>query len=98
MVSPYIFIFAVNFFVIWINYTKQIEGTTYAKKESRSETFVERIPEYLRKCVEIVRPYAKIIGLECNLEKTSVMPKDGNFDIEDKLCADRTVNGDGEWD
>ena len=74
--------------------TKHIEGFIYAKKESRSEIFaddtpifVKRNPEYLRKCADIL----KISGLQGNLEKTSVIPIRGNYDIEDKLCIELTL-------
>ena len=41
VVSPYIFILAVKILLIKINHTKNIRGITYAKKESRSETFAD---------------------------------------------------------
>ena len=40
VVSPYIFILAVEILLIKINHTKNIKGITYAKKESRSETLL----------------------------------------------------------
>ena len=55
IISPYIFILAVEILLIKINYTKHIKGITFAKHESRSETFaddtsifMERKDEYLR--------------------------------------------------
>ena len=66
-----------------IKHTKHIEEITYVKKESRSETFaddtsifVKRNPDYLRKCVEKLKQFSKKGGLQCNLEKTSVIPTD----------------------
>ena len=41
VVSPYIFILAVELLLIKINNTKLIEGITYATRESRSETFAD---------------------------------------------------------
>ena len=80
VVSPYIFILAVEILLIKINHTKNLKGITYAKKESRSETFaddtsifIQRNPEYLRECVNILKQFANISGLQCNLEKTSVL-------------------------
>ena len=88
MVSPVVFILAVK-----INHTTNIEGITYAKKESRTETFaddtsifVKRNPEYLRDCMSILKHFARISGLQCSLEKTSVIPIGGNFDMTDRLC------------
>ena len=39
--SLYIFILAVEVLLIKINHTKNLKGITYAKKESRSETFAD---------------------------------------------------------
>ena len=54
MVSPYIFILAVELLLIKINNTKLIQGINYAQKESWSETFaddtlicIKRDPTYL---------------------------------------------------
>ena len=82
VVTPYIFILAVEILLIKINNTKNIKGITYAKKESQSETFaddtsifIQRNPTYLRECVNILKHFANISGLQCNLEKASVMPQ-----------------------
>ena len=90
MVSPFVFILAVK-----INHTTNIEGIAYAKKESRSDTFaddtsifVKRNPEYLRDYVSILKHFARISGLQFNLEKTSVVPIGANFDTSDRLCTD----------
>ena len=49
---------------------EQIEGITYAKKEFRLETFgedtsifINRNPEYLRKCIGFLKHFAKISEL-----------------------------------
>ena len=62
VVSTYIFILAVEILLIKINHTKNLKGITYAKKESRSETFaddtsifIHRNPEYLRECANILK-------------------------------------------
>ena len=93
VVSPYIFILAVELLLIKINNTKLIKCIIYAQKESRSETSAEdtsicikRDPRYLRKCTEFVKHFARISGLQCNLEKTTVIPIGGNYDINDRLC------------
>ena len=76
-------------------FCKLIKEITYAQKKSHSETFaddtsicIRRNPEYLRKCVEILKYFARIGGLQCNLERTSVFPIGGNYDINDKLCPE----------
>ena len=55
VVSPYIFILAVEILLINIVHTKNIKRITYAKKESRLQTFadyisifIQRNPEYPR--------------------------------------------------
>ena len=59
VVSPYIFILAVELLLIKINNTKLIQGINYAWKKSRSEIladdtsiFIKRDPTYLRRCVD----------------------------------------------
>ena len=76
---------------IKINNTKLIQGIDYAQKEARSETFaddisilIRRDPTYLRRCIEFLKPFARISGLHCNLE-TAVIPIGGNYDINDRL-------------
>ena len=68
-------ILAVEILLIKINHIINLRGITYAKKESRSETsiLIQRNPEYLRECVNILKQFANISGLQCNLEKTSVL-------------------------
>ena len=41
VISPYIFILMVEILLIKINYTKNLKGIRYAKRESRSETFAD---------------------------------------------------------
>ena len=97
IVSPYIFILAVEILLIKINHT-------YAKKESRSETFaddtsifIQRNPKYLRECVNILKQCANVSILQCNLEKTSVIPIRGNFDTSDKLCPELSLKWESEF-
>ena len=100
-----IFILAVEILLIKINHTKTLRGITYAKKESRSETFaddtsifIQRNPTYLRECVKILKQFANISGLQCNLEKSSVIPIGGNFDTSDKLCPELNLKVGKECD
>ena len=73
-------------------------------KESRLETFaddtsifIQRNPEYLRECVNILKQFANISGLQCNLEKTSVIPIGGNYDTSDKLCPELSLKWESEF-
>ena len=104
VVSPYVFILAIEILLIKINHIKNIEGITYAKKENRSETFaddtsifIKRNLEYLRECLAILKHFAEISGLQCNLEKTSVIPIEGNFDTSDSLCPELALNWESDF-
>ena len=39
-----------------------------------------------------MKHFARINGLQCNLEKTAVIPIGGNYDIDDKLCPELALN------
>ena len=90
--------------LIKINKTKLIQGSKYAQKESRSETFaddtsifIKRDPTYLRRCVEFLKHFLRISGLQGNLEKTAVIPIGGNYDINDKLCPELALSWENEF-
>ena len=52
----------------------------------------KRDPTYLRRCIEFLKHFARISGLQCNQEKTAVIPIDGNYDINDKLCTELALS------
>ena len=90
--------------MIKINNTKLIYGINYVQKESRSETFandisicIRRDPRYLRRCVEFLKHFARISGLQCSLEKTAVIPIVGNYDIDDKLCPEPALSWENKF-
>ena len=83
------FILAVELLLIKINNTKLIEGITYAQKESQREPFVE---EDTSKCLDFLKHFARTSGLQCNLEKTAVIPIGVNYDINDKLCLELALS------
>ena len=69
-------------------YTKNIEGITYAKSDSRNEAFaddatlfMEGEEEYLQAALDYLEAFSKMSGLTCNLDKTKVIPI-GSFDIK----------------
>ena len=49
---------------------------------------IKRDPTYLRRCLEFFKHFARFSGLQCNLEKTAVIPIGGNYDINDKPCTE----------
>ena len=72
----------------------------FAKREARAEyfaddttVFIERTEENLRALVKIIRDFAKISGLNANLDKTVVCPLGGNFSTkeDDQMCQDLKV-------
>ena len=76
IISPYIFILAVEILLIKINFTKHIKGIVFSRHEARSETFaddtsvfMERKEEYLRYSMKCINAFSKISGLKCNIEK-----------------------------
>ena len=93
VLSPYIFILVVEILLIKINFTSQLKGINYSKKESRSETyaddttiFLTRSTSNLENCVKILKDFTTLSGLHCNIEKTNVIPIGGNFNPENALC------------
>ena len=100
VISPYIFILMVEILLIKINYTKNLKGIRYAKEESRSETFaddttviLERSEEYLRYALKCLVDFHKLSGLQCNIDKTMVIPIGGITDPTIKICEDINL----EW-
>ena len=83
----------VEILLIKINFTRNIRGICFAKKESRSETFADdtsffmlKDPRYLRAAVKYLDAFSKISGLKCNISKTKVIPI-GNFD-KTNICPE----------
>ena len=94
ILSPYIFLLAVEVLLIKINHSMNIEGIRYAKTESRSETFaddttifIKRTESNLRNCLKYLKLFAKACGLQCNIGKTKVIPV-GDF-TEHRVCDDQ---------
>ena len=80
-----------------ITHTSLIEGIKFARMESRAETYaddttiiIKRTEANLRNLVNIIQNFAKVSGLQANLDKTSVTPLGDNFSIaaEDQICKD----------
>ena len=99
ILSPYIFLLAVEVLLIKINHTMNIEGIRYAKSESRSETFaddttifIKRTESNLRNCLQYLKLFAKTSGLQCNIGKTKVIPI-GDFTVGG-VCDDQQLTWD----
>ena len=95
IISPFIFILCVEILLIKITKTKLITGITYGKKPDKANTYADdttffmlRSEENLRNTIKILKDFAMLSGLECNIEKTKVVPVGDNFDISDQLCPE----------
>ena len=100
VISPYIFILMVEILLIKINYTKNLKGITFSSTESRSETFaddttviLERSEKHLRTAISYINCFHKLSGLQCNIDKTMVIPVGQITDPNQKLCEDINL----EW-
>merc|ERR1712208_115617 len=93
VISPYIFLLVVEILSIKVNYTKNLTGIVFAKKEGRSEFFaddlsalVERTEKNLRNFSRILTLFHAVSRLKCNLDKTCVIPV-RNF-AKGTMCED----------
>ena len=90
VISPYIFIVAVEILLIKITYNRNFTGITFGFVEGRSETFaddttiyIERTPENLRNAIKYLKEFAIISRLQCNIDKTLVISIGTELDITD---------------
>ena len=106
VISPYIFIVAGEILLIKITYKKNLTGITFGSVKGRSETFaddttiyLERTSENLRMAVKYLKDFSEISGLQCNLDKTSVIPIGQEMDITDDniLCPDLDLSWETEF-
>ena len=95
IISPYIFILMVEILLLKINFTTNLTGITFAKQESRSETFaddttiiLQRTKNNLIFAKKYLTDFHSISGLSCNVEKTNVIPIGVNTDHTDTMCND----------
>ena len=95
IISPYLFIVMVEILLIKITTTKHITGITYAKHEARAETFaddttlfMERNEKNLKNATKYIKHFHHISGLQCNIDKTQVIPIGKNSDKNDTICKE----------
>ena len=93
VISPYIFLLCVEILALKVNYTKNLTGVVYAKKEAHAKNFADdfsamvlRTEENLRNFSKILTLFHSVSGLKCNLDKTFVIPV-GNF-AKGNMCQD----------
>merc|ERR1711947_58051 len=93
VISPYIFLLCVEILALKVNYTKNLTGVVFAKKEGISKIFADdfsamvlRTEENLRNFSRILTLFHAVSGLKCNLDKTFVIPV-GNF-AKGTMCKD----------
>ena len=63
----------------------------------KNPIFIRRDPNYLRRCIEFLKHFARICGLKGNLQKCAVIPIDGNYDINDKLCPELALSWENKF-
>ena len=71
ILSPYIFLLAVEVLLIKINHSMNIEGICYADDTT---IFIKQTESNLRNCLKYLKLFAKTSGLQCNIGKTKVIP------------------------
>ena len=61
--------------------------------------YLERTSENLRMAVKYLKDFSEISGLQCNLDKTSVIPIGQEMDITDDniLCPDLELSWESEF-
>ena len=93
IISPFIFIIAVEILLIKITNSRHIKGITLeTEEEIRAQTFsddtsllIQRCIISLLACVRYIEHFSEISGLHANLDKTKVVPFGNNFNIKDKI-------------
>ena len=98
IISPFIFIIAVEILLIKITQKKYIKGVQIGKKECCAQTFaddttilIKRDEESLRACIQYIEDFKSISGLAANLDKTNVIPYGMFFNPGCKICPDLDV-------
>ena len=101
-----LFIVAVEVLLIKLTSTKLITGITFGCTEGRAETFADdttiyfkRTPENLRNAIKCLQQFTLISGLQCNLDKTPVIPIGLHHDIteENTLCPELELKWETEF-
>ena len=93
IISPFIFIIAVEILLIKITNSRHIKGITLeTDEEIRAQTFADDTSLLIQRCitsllafVRYIEHFSKISGLHANLDKTKVVPFGDNFNIKDKI-------------
>ena len=96
IISPFIFIIAVEILLIKITKSRHIKGIKLqTEEEIRAQTFaddtsllIERCVSSLKACVRYINSFSRISGLQANLDKTKVVPFGSYFNINNILCPE----------
>ena len=96
IISPFIFIIAVEILLIKITKSRHIKGIKlHTEEEIRAQTLaddtsllIERCVASLKACVQFINTFSRISGLHANLDKTRVVPFGSNFSTNDILCPE----------
>ena len=95
IISPYIFIIAVEILLIKITTSKNIKGVKIGKKECKADDttiLIKRDEESLRASIHYIKEFKQISGLAANLDKTNVIPYGKFFNPGQIICPDLDIN------
>ena len=98
IISPFIFIIAVEILLIEITKSKNIKRVLIGGQECKAQTFaddttilIDRDENSLRKSIQYIKDFKQISGLAANLDKTNVIPYGKYFNPGKKICPDLEV-------
>ena len=105
IISPFIFIVAVEILFIKITRSRHIKGIKLqTEEEIKAQTFaddtsllIERCEASLKGCVNFITSFSKVSGLHANLDKTRVVPFGSNFNTKDKLCSNLPLDWENSF-
>ena len=95
IISPFIFIIAVEILLIKITKSRHIKGIPLGKDECKGQTFADdttltilREEKSLRACVRYINHFKDISGLGANIDKTMVIPIGKFFNPGITICPE----------
>ena len=99
IISPFIFIIAVELLLIKITKSKNIQGVQIGEQECKAQAFaddttclINRDEHSLRMCIKYIEDFKEISGLAANLDKTNVIPFGKFFNPGNQICHNLKLN------
>ena len=95
IISPFVFIIAVEILLIKVSSSKNIQGIPLGNKECRALAYADdtsfgilREERSLRACMKYIEQFKSLSGLSANLDKTKVIPIGPITNPKTKMCPD----------